>query len=567
MRRVHQSLSGFSLQRLVPAILATLCVGVAVFLSVQPYFERASLAETTRRAQLFQSTLDQALTRFQHLPQVLREDPLIVGTFFGVEVHDTNRRLAAIADRSGVDAVYLLNSEGLTIAASNHAAAQSFLGQNYGFRPYFQEAMRGQHGTFFAIGATTRRPGYFIADSVQDGAGEIIGVVAVKINLAPLVESWARSGERVFVSNADGVIFLSSEDALRYRVLEPIDPFRRDEIAAERQFADEPLTMLDWQENSGNRAALDGTVFQHAKLKVGRHGWRLHYLSSLAPVTERAWLVSIAAILMLAVVTMLVLSLRSARMQAALLSSQRDRRALMAANTELREAQEELKRTSKLAALGQLAASVTHELGQPISALRNYLTAAELKDHGNPLIDQVDGIVTRMEGITRQLRFFATSSSDKHGAIDLSDIVKGAIALVAHDLEASGVTLHVDLDAPVLLRGDPLRLEQVLVNVLRNAIAAVEGAARREVRISAQTQGKEVVLTVADTGLGLCGRAFEQISEPFHTTRESGTGMGLGLAISAEIVREHGGEITAEDLPEGGAVFSVTLPLQGGVYA
>lgn len=551
-------------RRLGLAVAATLGVGTFVFFLARPYFEEALLAETQRRAELFRTTLQQALTRFDHLPLILKDDPQVVGALYGVGAGAMNDRLETIAEQASVDAVYLMDREGLTIAASNHAKAGSFLGQNYGFRHYFEEAMRGKHGTFFAIGATTRKPGYFIAEGLQNAGGDVIGVIAVKIDLAPLVDRWARTGETVFVSNGDGVIFLSSDDAVRYSVLEPLDHFRRDEIAAERQFADEPLEALDWRADGPDRARLDGAVFQHVALKVGDRGWTLHYLSPLDAVSERAWLVAIAAILLLTAITVLALTLRSARIRAALVSSQRDRRALTAANTELRRAQDELKRTSKLAALGQLAASVTHELGQPISALRNYVTAAELSDRDNRLIAPVSGVVTRMEGITRQLRFFASPASEAYSRVDLADVLAGATTLVRHDVEAAGATLDVAVDEGLHVLGDRLRLEQVFVNLLRNAIAAVEGGERCVVIVSARSEDRRVVLSVADTGPGLGGRPLAELAEPFHTTRASGAGMGLGLAISSEIVKEHGGTITAEDRPNGGAVFRVTLPLDGG---
>lgn len=562
MRSLSETVKSFPLRLIVLATLVALAVGTVAFLLARPYFETSLRAETNRRAELFRTTLEQALSQFQHLPLILKDDPVIVGAFYGVGLDEINRRLSAVSDRASVDAVYLMDENGLTIAASNHAAEQSFLGQNYGFRPYFKEAMRGLHGTFFAIGATTRRPGYFIADGVQNADGAFIGVIAVKIDLAPLVESWARSGETVFVSNADDIIVLSSMDALRYRTLTSIDPFRRDEIAAERQFADEPLEPLHWQILSQGRVVLDGITYQQSALRIGDHGWTLHFLSSLEQVTERAWLVTIVAVLVLAVLTVLSLTLRSVRMRAALASSQEARRALITANTELRRAQDELKRTSKLAALGQMAASVTHELGQPISALRNHLVAVELTDESNGLIAPVGGIVRRMEAITKQLRFFASPSSDLHALIALGDVVAGATALVRHDAEVADVTLCVQIDDSILVKGDRLRLEQVLVNLLRNAIAAVDGRDLREVNVTGITEEQQAVLSVSDTGPGLDGRTISQLAEPFHTTRESGTGMGLGLAISVEIVREHGGQMSARDAMGGGAVFIISLPIE-----
>ncbi|MEM7523362.1 MAG: ATP-binding protein [Pseudomonadota bacterium] len=543
------------------SIVSLLMIGLLALVVARPYFERQLLKETTGRAELFQTTLDQTLQRFQHLPLVLSEDPLIVGAFFGIGAADMNRRLEAIADRAGIEAVYLLNPDGLTIAASNYATAQTFLGQNYGFRPYFQEAMSGRHGTFFAIGATTLRPGYFIADGVRSVAGDVIGVVVVKIDLAALMRTWAGTGETVFVSNADDVIILASDPTLRYQTLAEIDALRRDEITAERQFGDEPLNALDWRAEDRSRALLNGDVFQHVWIPLDDAGWTLHFLGPLDAVTERTWLVAIGSMVVVAALAVLALAIRSQRMQAALVLAEDHRSALMAANEELRRTQAELERNSKLAALGHLAASVTHELGQPISALRNYLTAAEIKDEGNPLVQPMGRIVGRMEGIARELRFFARWSTEPMRPVDLSGVVDDALALVRHD--AAGACVRVAWERPgepAFVLGNALRLEQVVVNLFRNAISAMDGRPARTLTVAIVVGAESVDLSVSDTGSGTGGRTLDQISEPFASTRRSGDGMGLGLAISAEIVREHKGGFALCANEEGGAVFTVSLP-------
>lgn len=560
MQVVDQLAYSHAWRRIRLAAAATLALGVASFFAAQPWLERQLLVETERRGELFRSTLDQALSRFRHLTMILHDDPQVIGAFYGVGVPQTNERLAEIAGRAGLDALYLVGPDGVTIAASNYAQEPNFIGENYGFRPYFQAAMRAEQGALFAIGATTRKPGYFIADGVRAKGGDVIGAVAVKIDLAPLAEQWARSGELVFVSDADGVVILSSNPALRYRTLGPLPDARRAALESERRFGDEPLAPLDWQAREGGRAALFGTLYQHAAIPLEHQGWVLHFLQRREQVTERAWLVTAIIVCTAGAMTLLALTFRAARVRAALAASQKNRRALMAANAELRRAQVELQRSSKLAALGQLSASVTHELGQPISALRNYVAMAELSDPKNRLIEPVGRIVTRMEALTRQLRFFAARPPEAHVPLDLRAVARDAMALVRHDAEAAGATVALAPGAPAMVSGDALRLEQVLVNLLRNAVSAVEGAARREIEIETRQDGRAVRLSLRDTGPGLGGRSFETLAEPFHTTRDSGTGMGLGLAISAEIVREHGGRIAAADRPGGGAEFTVTLP-------
>jgi len=233
------------------------------------------------------------------------------------------------------------------------------------------------------------------------------------------------------------------------------------------------------------------------------------------------------------------------------------------AERRLERTRDELERASRLAALGQLAASVTHELGQPIAAMRNHLAAAEIKgDAPAPMMGRLAGLVERMEGITRQLKFFASPSEPALAPVDLNDAVSEAAALVAPNIGTAGIHLTRDLAAlPVLVQGNKLRIEQVLTNILRNAVDATHDSAQKDVTIrtgSAQGMGWVEVL---DTGLGLGGAKLDDLQEPFVTSRASGQGMGLGLAISSGIVTEHNGRLTAQDRPGGGAVFRVEIPL------
>jgi len=205
-------------------------------------------------------------------------------------------------------------------------------------------------------------------------------------------------------------------------------------------------------------------------------------------------------------------------------------------------------------------------LGQPIAAMRNHLTAAEIG--GQPaakLIPRITGIVDRMEGITRQLKFFARSDREEFGPVDLGDAVQAALALVEPNIARLGVTTSLDApDQPLLVRGNQLRLEQVLTNVLRNAVDAVEDCAERRIDIALGQGGGAGCVEVRDTGHGLGQARLDELQEPFVTTRESGRGMGLGLAISANIVKAHQGRFSAENLAQGGAMFRIEIP-QGGL--
>ncbi len=227
----------------------------------------------------------------------------------------------------------------------------------------------------------------------------------------------------------------------------------------------------------------------------------------------------------------------------------------------LKKTQAELERAGRLAALGQLASSVTHELGQPITAMRNQLTAAEITQGPSQLNDKMQSLVARMEGITRQLKFFSRKGHDKLEAADLRDIIGGALELLETTISQSNVDLRFCRpEQPLMIRANTLRMEQVVTNIVRNALYAVEHSDERRIEISAGTGDDTVWLEVADSGQGLQDKSLEDLCEPFATTRESGEGMGLGLTITAGIVSDHDGTITARNGEAGGAVFRVSLP-------
>lgn len=504
------------------------------------------------RAELYRTILVDALSRHAHLPVVLAQDPLVVRAVSGDGRAGLNARLDAFAKEAQLEAIYLLDSTGLTIASSNHQQSVTFLGQNYGFRSYFQEAMRGEVGRFFAIGATTSRPGFFVAAPVTVD-GTVRGALVIKDDLQGLADLWASSAESVFVANTDDIVVLTSDPAWRYKTLSPLDDADRARITAARQFGTEPLEPLDWR-SDGERAVLNGDAALHVSADVGTLDWTLHYFAPEALVRNRAAFVTVSLAVFLALVLAVALFVRSQRIRAALESSQVDRRKLRQANKQLEAAQLELERTSRLAALGQLAASVTHELGQPISALQTYLAAARIDPSGEDvgqLIDRLGGIAKRMEATTDQLRFFAKQGGGAMERVSLAPVVQSAWGL----LTVGDVAFDVTGDAPDVA-ADRHRLEQVLINVLRNACDSQAGG----VSVRLGVTGAMATIAVQDDGAGLQGMELSEMFEPFKSSRASGDGMGLGLSISAEIINQHGGRIWAEENDGSGLTVHIHLP-------
>ncbi|WP_170325612.1 sensor histidine kinase [Ruegeria arenilitoris] len=561
----------------IVGIFVAVAASIGLYFVSYQYFVSEELSKAQGRLSLYQSSVNSELERFSHLTYVLSQDSFVIGTAEGEGTGTLNRRFEDFAERAGLDAIYLMDEDGITIAASNYRDNGSFVGQNYAFRPYFQTAISGAQGRFYAIGATTGLPGYFIANAVLDDQGAPTGVIAIKIDFSDLQDSWKNSGEQVLLANEDGVVLLSSNSDWQYRALTPLSAPQQERIRDARQFPGQDLEALDWVELPGDQARIAGTKRLHLAATELPHGWSLHYFASDDQAVARSWLVTAVFVLLAGLAFIFFQIQRARRVSAALARSEEEEAKLREANERLaieiddrktaerslKRTQGELERASRLAALGQLSASVTHELGQPIAAMRNHLVAAEISSSGQTKLPQkIGSLVDRMEGITRQLRFFARSESEAFDDVDLCTSVHAALALVAPNIEQGKVKISIDAPTgPIFIRGSALRIEQVITNLLRNAIDAMDGADAPEIHIAVMASDNEAVLEIQDNGHGLGEATLAELQEPFVTTRESGRGMGLGLAISTSIVKDHDGTMTARNRDGGGTIFRVTFPM------
>jgi len=235
------------------------------------------------------------------------------------------------------------------------------------------------------------------------------------------------------------------------------------------------------------------------------------------------------------------------------------------ANQALAQAQDELVRSARLASVGQLAAGIAHEVGNPLAAVVGYidLLQGECRDDERllvrELLDRTSRELGRIHHILRELIDYARPSGEERGDALVDMVLRDTLATVGYQPIFRGVQVDVELPAElpsVAIR--PGRLHQILVNLLLNAAEAMEGAGRLEVR--AWTEGAEVTVSVRDSGPGLTPEAVEHLFEPFFTTKSGGRGVGLGLATSLALVERVGGRLTGENHPGGGARFLVVLP-------
>ena len=231
----------------------------------------------------------------------------------------------------------------------------------------------------------------------------------------------------------------------------------------------------------------------------------------------------------------------------------------------LQVAEQTIAQSSKLAALGEMSAAVSHELNQPLAAMKTYLAGARLllqrqrPDEALSSFQRIDDLLERMGAITRQLKSYARKGADAFEPVDTRAAVSTALAMMEPQLKTRSVNIIRTLpNDPVMILGDRLRLEQVIINLLRNALDATKDANNPTIEILLAA-GDTVSLQIRDNGEGI--ENLNELFEPFYTTKEPGDGVGLGLAISSGIVNDLGGRLTARNAVDGGAIFEVQLPV------
>jgi len=587
--------------------IAALAVIVALVTVIGAYVMGFNLARqaaqesSVRQLQLISLDLESILERYETLPfalsflsetaQALEQpnQPLLIA--------HVNEVLKKVQGQAKVASIYLMDANGKTIATSNWNTAQSYIDKNFGFRPYFKDALSGRDGRFYGIGSTTAEPGYFIAQPVYaKGQGKrskkALGVIAVKISLKDFVRVWDRLVEPVALVDNWGVIFLSNRPAWQYHSVAPLSSAAQQAIATTLQYTGqqvEPVSRLPVAQQAGF-----GNPQVHG---VGRLGWQLMAFPDQVAVARSAtrWAALAAMFMAMTGLALWAVYQRKRRLeergQARLALQQaaddlaqkiklgtaeltEANQTLAAKYIKLKEAQNllratqnELVQAGKLAMLGQMAAGMTHELNQPLTAIRAFSDNARVflergqVDQANENLNHISAASARMGAIIGQMKEFVRKSDTPMTAVDLAQAVQSSLHLLQHDLSRSDCKVEVAVLADVKVWGDTLRIEQVLINLLRNAMDAAGSSTHKQVRVTLMQEDALALVRVSDSGSGLPQEVALRLFEPFFTTKPAGKGLGLGLAISSSIVQAMNGQLTAHNGEGGGAEFELRLPL------
>lgn len=548
--------------------------------------ERQALEEDAAPANqqlgLYANSLHTLIDRYRALPAVLALDPqlrtALAGPVDADEQAALNLKLEKINGAAQSSTLELLDRSGLAVAASNWRLPSSYVGHNYGFRPYFSQTRTQGSGRFYAVGVTSGIPGYFLSSAVLGEKDEFLGAMVVKLEFPELEREWRQGSDTLLVSDARGIIFIANQPGWRYRALRPLSASDLAEIKATRQYDKQsllPLTHLAlrrFDDNSDLRRVEgpDGTAdYLWESLPLTAEGWTLHLLRRPQVAFEDLRNAALAAAgVWLAVVFLLLFLNQRWRLSKIRQRNREELERLVEERTrDLRTAQEGLVQSAKLAALGQMSAALAHEINQPLTAQRMQLaTLRLLLEHGRvddayKALKPVDDMLTRMAALTGHLKTFARKSpSGLRERLDLATVVDQALQLLDARLRDEQVSLVLHLTRPAWVRGDAIRLEQVLINLLRNALDAMHGKPCKRLEIRLQADEQLWHLSVSDNGGGIAEEHLAQVFDPFFTTKPVGDGLGLGLAVSFAIVHESGGRLSAEN-GDAGAVFSLTLPI------
>lgn len=509
-------------------------------------------ARTT--AQLQVSVLQSELDKQRSVPVILADDSDVIHALTDpspARALAISRKLEKLEVETKSAVIYLLDTRGVAVSASNYALPTSFVGSDYAFRDYYTDALKSGAAEQFALGTVSRRPGLYLAHRVEDG-GRPIGVVVVKVEFDAMEAAWARSEQETFVTDTAGNVLLTSNPALRF-----------------------------------HSVPKPGQTYIDTALPAPAPGWRLHLLSSRRGADRLAQAATVMAgmaeLLVIILIAWLWRRRAISRERAAAEIAYRENleRDVATRTAELRDEiherqqaekrlnilQADLVQANKLAQLGQITAGVAHEINQPLATIRVLAdnSIAVLKQKKTQLVptlvnDNLGNIVRmseRIGHITGELRAFSRKAALNPEPVALRETIDSSILLNRSRLRDNKVKLVRESgDARLRVMAGRIRLEQVLVNLLQNAFEALEDTPEPEVRLSVSHDDDWVWLRIADNGPGLSDEVKAQLFTPFVTTKEKG--LGLGLVIAHDILRDFGGELTAESSDKG-AVFTLKL--------
>lgn len=559
--------------KLAVALLIMIAIGV-VLVSNRLLTDRYT-ADTRGRADvrlaLYTGNLMSELQRTSVVPLLLARDPDLVLALRDGNFSTTSAKLIALQGQIGVASIRLVDGTGRVVAATN----RNILGTNNRNDPYFVEAQRNNETIFTSVKRESGGFDFLYSRAVMADT-KTVGVIIVSVDLMKYERSWSGLQDAVLVTDSEGTVVLSTEPRWRGQPMDEALALREAPSAIARALR----ATADWAQEPPD-AYVRGEAVMKTEARVPFRGWRIVTFTAYGSVREQVNGILALEIMGFAILMAFTFYMLSRRAWSRSLGFQRESAELRMLNARLQReiaerekvqkdlavAELTLAQSSKLAALGEMSAAVSHELNQPLAAMKTYLAGARLLlqrkrvEESLSSFQRIDDLIERMGAITRQLKSYARKGGEAFEEVDLRACISSALAMMEPQLKARVVRISRGLPRqPVMVMADRLRLEQVIINLLRNALDATKTSPSPQIDLLLSA-GETATLTVRDNGHGITD--LENLFEPFYTTKKPGEGVGLGLAISSGIVTDLGGRLTARNAEGGGAVFEMQLPILG----
>ncbi len=532
-------------------------------------FTQSTLQRAQLRLALYSGNMVSELQRNSIVPRLLASDAELIGALNSNDYQRTSQRLMSFVDEIGAAAILLLDSDGLVVAATD----RNRLGETQRNLPHFREAARASQTVF-----TTHKHDTGVYDFAYSrkilSNNKPLGVIVVEVDLRKFQSAWAGISDAVIVAAAGGQILLATENSWVGLPEQEALALRSAPSAIDRAIQ----ATQDWTVLSAD-AYMQGKAVMRQELRVPFRGWNMVLFTTYGGIRQRVNAVLALEIMGFSIFLALAFYQLSRQTLTRALFFQQESVDLRQLNIRLQReiserkkveknlevAEQTLAQSSKLAALGEMSAAVSHELNQPLAAMKTYLAGAKLLLQRKRLeealssFQRIDDLIGRMSAITRQLKSYARKGGEELVPVDVRMAVNGALEIMEPQLKSRQISLSKTMpSAPVMILGDQLRLEQVVVNLLRNALDAISAVPTPEIELLL-LGGETASLTVRDNGEGISD--LDDLFEPFFTTKKPGDGVGLGLAISSGIITDLGGRLVARNSETAGAVFEVTLPI------
>lgn len=560
-------------------IFITVSLGVAYSIFSLAY--RANLNQLTQTGKVrVEQAADRLLGQlepFQQLPNLLARHPVVVNAVKKeIDPETTNNFLANTALSFGADAIFVVDLNGIVIAASDFEQPYTELGKTWENSAYLQRAFRGGLGFHRGIDARTGARDFFIARGIFDDNAPLIGAVIVRVDVAQLEFEWDSDDAVLAFFDSSNIVFATNRVELRLNYA-GTDLQRRqsDTFYFNAEITSFPATRAGNGAKEGIGKAIDTNVLPSSFLVLSERMPRINMMAQIfldiSAAAQNARVLGYLAFAVMLVIGAGILALGQRRRRLA------DRLRLEAAanarlearveerTEQLQLAQEQLVQAGKLTALGQMSAGISHEVNQPLAAIRNFAAnGVKLIERGRQQetaanLEQITQQVDRITRIIKNLRGFARNEIEVAEPVNISVVLKDVVKLATKRMRDEKVDLIFQPVAQKLeVMGGPIRLQQVLINLMNNAIDAMVDADEKTLSLSVLELEDEVKILVCDTGSGLADP--KRVFEPFYTTKEIGAskGLGLGLSISYGIIGSFGGELTCRNLDKG-AEFCVSL--------